>query len=176
MIGQPRKKTATIGYGALALVLMGTLSLGLLCGALLASLGLRMDTNTPRPPAMSRAGVWLGITYVPITNALADLYDLPITTGALIVAVADGSPADRAGLREDDIVTAAGQKTIDDKTSLMEVVRSSQPGDRLPLTVVRGNNNVTITVVIGSPPGSRPVRDGVLQRLFGDVLDRVRGQ
>jgi membrane-associated protease RseP (regulator of RpoE activity) len=178
MTGQPVKKTVTMGYGALALVLLGTLALGLLCGALLVLLGPPMHaTNPPLPAAAPSAGVWLGITYVPITDALADLYDLPVATGALIVAVAAGSPAQRAGLREDDIVTAAGQKTIDEKTSLMDVIRASQPGDRLPLAVARGGDSMTITVVIGSPPGARPATDtGLLQRLFNDVFGRIRSR
>jgi hypothetical protein len=178
MKGQSIKKTVTISYGALAFVLLATLSLGLLCGAFLAVLGPSMRAANPAsPPASPRAGVWLGITYVPITDALANLYDLPVSTGALIVAVAGGSPAYRAGLREDDIVTAAGQKTIDEKTSLMDVVKASQPGDRLPLTVLRAGDTLTITVVIGSPPGSHPANNaGFLQRLFDDVFGHVGGR
>jgi hypothetical protein len=178
MAGQPIKKTVTISYVGLALVLLATLCLGLLCGALLGVRGPRIyAANPPVSGAAPRPSAWLGITYVPITAALAELYDLPASTGDLIVAVAGGSPASRSGLREDDIVMAAGQKTIDDKISLMDVIKASQPGDRLPLAVIRGSETMTITIVVGSSPGSRPAADrSALQRFFNDMFGRIGGR
>jgi len=69
--------------------------------------------------------------------------------GATISSVAPGSPAEKAGLQAGDTITRAGSKDIHTSEDLVAAVQSSNVGDRLDLTVVRGGKQQTITVTIG---------------------------
>ncbi|HEY8523617.1 MAG TPA: trypsin-like peptidase domain-containing protein [Acidimicrobiales bacterium] len=75
------------------------------------------------------------------------------TGGALVGGVEPGSPADRAGLREGDIVTALDGREIPDSASLTAAVRQRSPGDRVSLTYERDGDEHTVQVRLATLPG-----------------------
>jgi putative serine protease PepD len=70
--------------------------------------------------------------------------------GAVIVGVTAGSPADRAGLKEGDRITAVDSAPVRDQVELGARVRSHQPGDTVHVTFVRDGSTQTIEVQLGS--------------------------
>ena len=72
-----------------------------------------------------------------------------VGNGALIVSVESGSPAEKAGLQQGDVVTKVDGTTIDDATTLSARIRQSTPGTVMHLTVER-NAPTTLTVTLGS--------------------------
>jgi S1-C subfamily serine protease len=95
---------------------------------------------------------WLGLTYILITPELARHYGLPVEEGAIIADVVRGGPADRAGLRPEDIIVQVEQTRITDAGDLRSVLRRKQPGDRVRLRVVRPSGSRDITVELGEAP------------------------
>jgi S1-C subfamily serine protease len=81
----------------------------------------------------------LGVTGTDTTSGQA---------GALINGVIPDSPADQAGLRVGDLVTGYDGQHIASFADLAAAVRASQPGDRVPLTVQRGDQQITVEVVL----------------------------
>jgi putative serine protease PepD len=73
-----------------------------------------------------------------------------VGNGALIVSVESGSPAEKAGLQQGDVITKVDGTTIDDATTLSARIRQSTPGTVLHLSVERNNAAVTVTVTLGS--------------------------
>jgi putative serine protease PepD len=73
-----------------------------------------------------------------------------IGTGAIVVSVDSGSPADQAGIQEGDRITALDGATVQDQISLAARVRSHQPGDQVEVTFKRGSNEKTVTVTLGT--------------------------
>jgi putative serine protease PepD len=69
--------------------------------------------------------------------------------GATVKTVAGGSPAEKAGLQQGDVITKAGTKDVHTSDDLVNAVQSSKPGQQLELTVVRGGSAKTVTVTIG---------------------------
>jgi len=69
-----------------------------------------------------------------------------ISEGAYIENVSDGSPADKAGLEEGDIVTAFDGKPMADAASLQERVRETEPGKEVPVEVLRKGGLETVNV------------------------------
>ena len=84
----------------------------------------------------------LGVRYVALTKDIASLNKLDTKAGALItagntpgaLAVVPGSPADKAGLVENDIITAVNDEKIDEDTGLVTLLNKYQPDEEVELT------------------------------------------
>lgn len=79
-------------------------------------------------------------TYPVIGAAVA-----PNSEGVRLTDVTPGGPADDAGIRSGDVVTAVGGKRVDNPTDLIVRIRTHRPGDRVELTI-RGRGPVTVTL------------------------------
>jgi putative serine protease PepD len=82
----------------------------------------------------------------------ASIGDANNNGGASVASVVSGAPADKAGLKQGDVITKAGSKDIHSGDDLLNVVQTSKVGDKLQLTVNRGGSNQTLTVTIGEAP------------------------
>jgi putative serine protease PepD len=71
-----------------------------------------------------------------------------VGTGAEIASVSDGSPAADAGLKSGDVIVALGDRQITDSTELTAAVRSEDPGDKVTLTIRRGNDTSKVDVTL----------------------------
>jgi len=100
---------------------------------------------------------YVGIRYIPITKEIATVNSLPVDYGILIkggynfneLAVVPNSPAQKAGLREGDIVTAVNDQKISENKSLNSVLLQYQPGDTVELTVLRDPKEQKIKLTLG---------------------------
>jgi serine protease Do len=105
---------------------------------------------------------YLGVRYIPLTADVANEYSLSTQNGAFIAPSADptqpsviaGSPADSAGLQENDIITALDGTPIDQAHSLTSLLDQHQPGDQVSLTVLRNGQTLHVNVTLGSMPSS----------------------
>lgn len=98
---------------------------------------------------------FLGVNHIPVTPESAQQYDLPVQNGAYIYvergsAVANGSPADRAGVRDGDIITKVNDVSIGSNGALTTLIGEYVPGDNITLTLVRGGNERTVTATLTS--------------------------
>jgi photosystem II stability/assembly factor-like uncharacterized protein len=73
--------------------------------------------------------------------------------GARIPEVTQNSPAARAGLRAGDVVLAVDKRPIKTANDFIESIGTHGPGDKLTLTVQRGQEKKTIEVTLGERPG-----------------------
>ena len=77
--------------------------------------------------------------------------------GALVVEVEPDTPAERAGLMEGDLIVLIDDEVVSTFTELAAKVQFRVPGTEVELEVVRDDENITLTVVIGSrPPVEQP--------------------
>ena len=175
----PARKAVSFSYGAFAIILLATLTIGVLSGFFG---GVAASLHVVRPIARSAQSTperaWLGITYVPINASVAATYKLAVSAGALIVAVTPNGPAAKAGLREDDIVTAVDQRTIDENTNITDVIKDKKPQDHVQMTVLRDGSTQTIDIALGRlPAGSIGPRSGLpSDGLSGDATRVPSGQ
>ena len=99
----------------------------------------------------------LGVTIQPVTSDIARSLGLDNVRGALINTVNPGSPADQAGLRRGDVITAVNGESIKDGNGLRNEVAQLLPGSSVKLTIVRGGRdqevNVTLAELRKSPAG-----------------------
>ncbi len=78
----------------------------------------------------------------------------PNIQGALVQTVQSGSPADRAGIQQGDIITAANGQPISGESDLLVALARLKPGDTLTLTINRNGSNMTVRVTVGELPAS----------------------
>lgn len=99
---------------------------------------------------------WLGVRYVTVTKELAEKNNLSVDYGVLVVrgeardelAVMSGSPADKAGIVENDIILEADGKRLDEDNSLARLIGNKQPGDKIELKVLRKGQEKKIIVTL----------------------------
>jgi S1-C subfamily serine protease len=75
-------------------------------------------------------------------------------TGALVNNVVEDSPAEKAGIKEEDVIIEFDGKKIDDADDLMRAVRDKKPGASLSVVVMRGNEKKTLNATLGKLPHS----------------------
>lgn len=99
---------------------------------------------------------WLGVSFQEITPELAAHFDGTFKGGALINAVVPQGPADKAGIRPGDVITALGDTKIGEGPDLLRAVLRHGVGERLIVEVRRGDQTKKIALVTGQ----RPTEDG----------------
>ncbi|MET0779848.1 MAG: trypsin-like peptidase domain-containing protein, partial [Candidatus Saccharimonadales bacterium] len=107
---------------------------------------------------------YIGVVYVPLTNDLAQQYNLSVNRGAYIAPAAvsgttnpivPDSPADKAGLKPGDIITKLDDKAVDQNNSLSALVNKHKVGDKVTLTILRDGKETKIGVTLAAAPTSQ---------------------
>jgi len=106
---------------------------------------------------------YIGVRYVAIDRQVQDEENLPVDHGALVSpsqtasgetleAVIGGGPADRAGIREGDIITRIGDQAIDAEHPLDLALAGFAPGQTVDIEIIRGGETLTVTLTLGTRP------------------------
>lgn len=99
---------------------------------------------------------YVGVYGVDITADVAKEYNLPVSAGAYLYntskysSVIKDSPADKAGLKDKDIVTAVNGAKIGTAGSLSSLIGEYKPGDTVQLTVIRDGKEIAVNVTLGA--------------------------
>ncbi|WP_067132218.1 S1C family serine protease [Microtetraspora malaysiensis] len=88
---------------------------------------------------------WLGVSVADSTGEAA---------GAVIASITKASPADKAGLKEADLITKIDDMLVGDAETLVGVIRRHQPGDEITLTYTRNGKPSTATVTLTENSGT----------------------
>jgi len=99
---------------------------------------------------------FLGVRYVLITEEIKKDDNLSVDYGALIqkgdngeAAITSGSPAEKAGLRNGDIILEFNGEKINKENTLAKVILKYKPGDKVNLKILRGDQEKNIEVILG---------------------------
>jgi serine protease Do len=103
---------------------------------------------------------YLGVRYIPVTQAFAADNNLPVSNGAYVTgdsssnepAVVSGSPAAQAGLQQGDIITKVGNQSISQNNTLSVLIGKYKVGDKVQLTYIRSGKTQTTTVTLQQAP------------------------
>lgn len=92
---------------------------------------------------------WLGVSTQDLTPDLAKPLGIAASKGALVVDVAKGGPAEKAGIKKDDVIINFNGKTMSDANMLRNEVAVAPIGKDVKLTVLRGSKTYDLTVRVG---------------------------
>lgn len=102
--------------------------------------------------------VFMGVNYVSITADVAKKYNLSVNKGAYVIAnngsaVRSGSPADKAGVKDKDIITKVNGIEVGPGSDVASLVAEYTPGDTIQLTILRGGQEQTVNVTLAAYNG-----------------------
>jgi serine protease Do len=116
---------------------------------------------------------WIGAVTATITPEEARRTGLRASRGALVARVISGSPAQAAGLRTGDIITAVDGRPVDSREAFSTLTATVAAGQPLPLTVARDGTTKSISVRPSEAPGDLGLR--ILWEIAGlRVAERSR--
>jgi serine protease Do len=123
-----------------------------------------VDTVLEVLAQISEGGVergWLGVSIQPLDRDLAAHLGIPGTTGVIVNSVAEGSPAEKAGLRAGDVLTDYAGRPVDaekeeDLGDFQRRVARTEPGAQVTLGVRREGRGKTLRVTLAAQPKVEP--------------------
>lgn len=95
---------------------------------------------------------YLGIGIQDLNQDLAKSFGMKNAKGALVSDVRDDSPADRAGLKQGDIIMSYQGSSVDDAVALQRMVTRTTVGTTVPVRVIRDGHEKDLAVTIGEQP------------------------
>jgi Do/DeqQ family serine protease len=98
---------------------------------------------------------WLGVSLENLTKELAQTLGASEGKGAAVARVLPGSPAEKAGLRQSDVIVKFGDVTVEDREHLQRLVLDAPVGQNVPLRVLRNGTETSLTVTIAEAPAER---------------------
>ncbi len=123
-----------------------------------AGIGYAIPSNTAKTvmeQLITRGKVVRGSLGVVPTDILPGLRQrLGTDKGAYVKEVAPRTPAETAGIREDDVITRFNGQEITDENSLREAIGATAPGTRVSITLLRGGRTQTVAATLGSKEDS----------------------
>ncbi len=92
---------------------------------------------------------WLGVTVQEITPEIAEALSLTSSKGVLVSEVTRDSPADKAGIKQGDVIVTIGGKDVHNASSMRFLISELLPGSTVPVAAIRDGREVVVTVTIG---------------------------
>jgi serine protease Do len=91
---------------------------------------------------------WLGVSIQPLSKELAKGFKRGDAGGALVSAVVEGSPAEKAGVKRGDVIVEFDGKRVAKSADLPRLVADVRVGNDVPMVVVREGSEVRLTAKI----------------------------
>jgi serine protease Do len=99
------------------------------------------------------ARAYIGIYMQDLNEQIArSLHISPSTKGVLVARAAEGSPAEKAGLVQGDVIVKVDGQAVTNSKDVQAIVRKHKPGDEVEFLIARGDQLVPATIKIGDYP------------------------
>ena len=115
---------------------------------------------------------WLGVQIQDVDEGMAKALRLKERNGAIISQVIKNSPAEDAGVEEQDVIIAVDGVKVADSSNLKNLISSGRPDDITKLTVIRDGHERNLIVTLGTRPGEKELAETFR---YGEFLFDVLG-
>jgi len=107
---------------------------------------------------------YLGIVPAAVTEGMVKQFKLPSRKGAVVASVEEGGPADKAGLKQYDVIIAINGEMVENETDLRFKIADVEPGQKAAIKVIRDGKEMTVTATFeelepGEEAGTTPSTD-----------------
>jgi serine protease Do len=103
---------------------------------------------------------YLGVQIRSLDESLAKQFKVPDTAGALVEDVSPGGPADKAGIKNGDVIRKLNGAAVEDSGQLTAMITNMNPGTEATLEILRDGQPMTIKVTLAERPTNLSVRAG----------------
>jgi serine protease Do len=104
---------------------------------------------------------YLGVSIDNLDEALAKEFKAPDTSGALVEEITPGGPADKAGIKNGDVIRKLNGQIVEGRDQLTAMVTSINPGTEVKLDILRDGQPMTIHATLGERPANLSITAGV---------------
>ncbi len=102
----------------------------------------------------------LGVTIQSVDADMAQSLNLPSAQGAIVTSVSNGGPAEKAGIKRGDVITAVNKVAVTDNNKLRNIVASQPPGSSVEVTALRNGRDENFHVALAElPDKAEPASD-----------------
>jgi len=157
---EQEKKLYTLIIAAAALAVLLSLCVGAFAGGVTGYLAARAAGKQTREQCLDAMLDWQREHMqpeLPEPFEPEQLPEVPLSGGAIVTQVVEDSPADRAGIREGDLILAVDDVQIDEQNSLRRLISRRAPGDRVVITLWRQGSDRQVTLRLGEHPDQEGV-------------------
>jgi serine protease Do len=122
---------------------------------------------------------WLGVGIQDLTPELAEYYGVENKKGVLVAKVFEGDPADKAGIKANDIIIAVDGKPVKTSRELTGTIADIPVGKKTPITILRDGKEKTVKVKIAKRDDSerlarrQPEKNGELGIRFAEMTPEM---
>jgi S1-C subfamily serine protease len=117
-----------------------------ICFAIASNTAKLIAARLIRDGRVRRSYVGIAGQTVPLLTRVVRYFGLVTETAVFVVSVERGSPAERAGLREGDLIVGFGELPVRGIDDLLRLLTEDRVGVTTPLTVIRGSERLTLSV------------------------------
>jgi len=110
---------------------------------------------------------YLGVYVQTVTEALAKSLGLKVTKGVYVSQVENGSPAQKAGIKEGDVIVKFNGNQVERAEELTSLVRNYTPGVKVKLTINRAGKEQVLDVTLGSLTSQNTSSTNVSKEFYG---------
>lgn len=97
---------------------------------------------------------WLGVELQDVTKKMQENKSLSVSSGAYVTDVTEDSPAEKAGIKEGDVIVKFDGSDIEDGNDLIREVRRHKPDAEAKVDIVRKGDKKTLTVTLDRVPNT----------------------
>ena len=112
----------------------------------------------------------IGVSIAPVSKDVADSIGLAKAEGAMVQGVEPGTPADKAGIEEGDIITKFNGQAIEKPQDLQRQVGSTKPGTKVAVEVFRRGAYKQLTVTVSELDAAKPKADAAEKPAKGAAI------
>jgi S1-C subfamily serine protease len=99
---------------------------------------------------------YIGITGHDVSDVFAGGNKTAVSHGAQVVDVVPGGPAEKAGLKQQDVIVAVDGQEVNDMNELIAAIRMKQVGEGAKITIYRGSKKLTVELKLAEKPKQTP--------------------
>jgi serine protease DegQ len=101
---------------------------------------------------------WIGVGVQSMTPEIAESFNIPTTSGALITEVFRGTPAERGGMKAGDVLVAVDGKPVTDSATMLNLIAALRPGSEATLSVLREGRRIELRMTVAKRPPKQQAR------------------
>jgi len=116
---------------------------------------------------------YVGIGMQNIDPEMVEFFKLENNKGVLVTSVTEGSPADKAGLKKDDVVILIDNKKVEDPQDVKNIIGFTAPDTEVQFTIIRGGKEKKVTVKVGSMAESELADTSDIGKKFGLTVSTI---